>query len=316
VYRPVEPRVIAGPELNASIDQVQASLIGTDVEVKLRTSALPGTRLRGVKLASIWAEPCSEGVAQTNVERDGAYESEGPLALDGPHTLTLTFVKPWSGHNDLQSPLRASTALDLELDSASGQRCQRLPFSADAPERVSADAPERSFRPDPQRVGFLLGFGARAFPIDTTSAPGIEPAGTGFMRIGGATDASRLWLELAGGGADRHGIFQLAPGGDTQLVGGERWGLTGGFAYDFVFSVARKEAGLPTGHNYFLHGPRLTPALWLDPFSHSSPYPGFQPAHRVTYFELEVPVSGWFGARGAPDFVIVPGIGLGFHVTL
>ncbi|HEY4158859.1 MAG TPA: hypothetical protein VGM29_12210, partial [Polyangiaceae bacterium] len=103
---------------------------------------------------------------------------------------------------------------------------------------------------------------------------------------------------------------------DTELVGGDRWGLTGGFAYDFVFSFARtNKQGVRKGRNYFLHGPRLTPALWFDPFSHSSPFPGFEAAHRRLYFELEAPVSAWFGARGAPDLVVVPSIGLSFHVT-
>src|SRR5262249_35148035 len=122
--------------------------------------------------------------------------------------------------------------------------------------------------------------------------------------------SAELWV-----GADSPGRFGLAgfsAVGDRVLWQRGAWGIRGGVAYDLVL-VAQIGSGL----QYVLHGPRLTPALTWAPFSTASSYPGFPLGQRNHFFELEVPVSGWFGAgTGAPRFVVVPGVGLNFHLVL
>ena len=305
-YVPQKPRIVETPRMNAAADRVSVTFqAGTTVT--LRSGARPGTALRGAKLTSVRAPRCETGVAFGSVLKDGTLETEGPIDISGSHELELDFPGQL-GAESLKSPLRGSSAVDLEIESSDGTSCVRVP--------LGADMPERTWKLDPWSAGLLFGGGARFFPASTTPTSGVTPLGVGVIRIGAGAEGGRLWTETWLGSDLPGDFFMLgfSAGGDRPLWSDGPWAVTGGLAYDLVFSYRLNDRPAPL--TYFLHGPRITPALTWAPFSDASSYPGFPLGRRTMYFELELPIAGWFGTRGAPDFTIVPGIGVNYYLTL
>lgn len=301
-YLPREPHLVEAPSIHVVADRVSISFGRVRATVDLLTAALPGVRLRSAKLASIRTEPCAGGLPFETIRVDGTDVHEGPVDIAGNRDIEVTFS---SGSDALRSPLRGSTALDLETDSPGGAGCIRVP--------LGADVAERTWRPDPTSVGFTFGLGARAYPAAGAYSEAASPVAMAVERLGGASERGTLYVELAvGASAPGHfGISTFGVGGDRVLWTHGVWGFTGGVAYDVVLS-----SRIGVGLQYVLHGPRLTPALTWSPLSSTTSAPGFPNGRRSHYFALEVPVSGWFGTGGAPAFVLSPGVGLTFYLTM
>jgi hypothetical protein len=305
-YFPTKPQHAFGPRINAVVDRVSIGF-ASSATVELRSGALPNTSLRGARLASLETKPCTTGVDLFMIERDGTVETEGPVDLGGSHELRITFGGPAAGYDPAKSPLLGSAAVDLEIESPDGRACLRLPLAAAGPERV--------WKPDPRSAGLLLEMGGRFYPLSMRSN-GVEPVGSFVLRLGGGSESARGFAEMWGGSNanDAFRTLGLAAGGDRTLWSSSGWSMAVGLAYDAVFVY--RMGPQPAPLEYVLHGPRLTPSLMWAPFSQDSRYPGFPLGRRTVYFELEMPVSGWFGTRGAPAFTFVPGAGFHVAVTL
>lgn len=305
-YFPPEPRHAFGPRINAVVDRISIGFAAS-VTVDLRSGALPGTLLRGARLASLGTKPCATGIELLEIERDGVVEPEGPLDLGGSHELRIAFGGGAAGNDPEKSPLRGSAAIDLEIESAGTRACLRLP--------LAAEASGRTWQPDPRSAGLLLELGGRFYPAAIHSN-GIEPVGSFVLRLGGGSETARGFAEMWGGGnaQDSFRMLGLAAGGDRTLWSSNGWSMAVGLGYDAVWVY--RTGPRPAPLEYFLHGPRLTPSLMWAPFSQKSRYPGFPLGRRTVYLELEAPVSGWFGTRGAPAFTFVPGVGFHLAVTL
>lgn len=258
-------------------------------------AALPHTRLVGATLARVESKPCTRGSEFGALVNDESFVSEGPLELGGRHELELVFPRRL-GEDE---PLRRPSAVDLALEAPGWRGCVRVPLGA--------------FEPEATSTGYLVGVGGRAFPISTTNRTGVVPIGAALVRMGGVNEQGRLFGEVWGGGdAHQHsGYLGLGLAGDRPLWARGRWGLTYGLAYEAVLTY-RLHDDQSSSLEYVLHGPRITPALSFAPLSPDSRYAGFPLGRRTALLELEVPVSGWFGTRGAPAFTLVVGMGLDF----
>jgi hypothetical protein len=292
------------PRINAVVDRIS---IGFDssATVELRTGALPGTLLRGARLASVRTKACKSGIGLLEIERDGTVEPEGPVDIGGSHTFRIAFGGTAAGNEPAKIPLREAAAVDLEVESRDGIACLRVP--------LAADTSERTWKPNPRSAGPLMSMGGRFYPAATKTSD-IEPVGSLVLRVGGGSDTARGFAEMWGG-SNAHDTFRmigLAGGGDATLWRAGRLSMTMGLAYEvvLVYPVGPRPAPL----EYVLHGPRLTPAFIWAPFTQKSSYPGFPLGRRTVYFELELPIAGWFGTGDAPSFLIVPGAG--FHIGL
>jgi hypothetical protein len=307
--------VVTGPRVNAVAIGVTTSAFSGGATVRLLSTALPQTFLRAAHLASIRAEPCSGGVAFVatdtgtgpffGIERDGVQVTQGPLDIGGQHELALWFQSQdvWAA---LKTPLRGSSAVDLDVEFPGGHDCLRVP--------LGADSPESRWKPNPTSPAFLFAIGARAFPFSGAVRAAAEPIAAAYERLGTTSEAGDLFVEGWGGGSTNFGFLALGAGGNRVIWSEGPWSLTAGAAYEVVFSIHAD----PSSHalDYVLHGPRLTPALTWSPLATKMNYPGFPLGRRSHGFELELPVSGWFGTGvGAPTFVLAPGVGVNFHLV-
>src|SRR4051812_39494675 len=119
-YEAAPPRVATHPAVNMAVYGM-AMTFGPNVEVRLSSSGLAGTLLRGAKLASLSSEPCSEGVEFDRIESDGIERLEGPLDLHGAHDLVVAFFHAGSSVTE-------PSAVDIELDTPTGRSCTRVPL--------------------------------------------------------------------------------------------------------------------------------------------------------------------------------------------
>jgi hypothetical protein len=299
--------------VNAIAERVSIGFIGS-ASVKVRATALDGTRLRAARITSIRREPCATGQtfvldwaagAWFGIERDGVTQTEGPVDISGSHELDFAFANPRDPSGALRSPLRGSSAIDLQVDSPQGQECVRVP--------LGADAPERTWSPDPDEVGFLWSIGGRAFPDSGLFRPGVAPIASLVERLGVMTQGGAYFGEISVGGGPQFAFIGFGVGGNRVLWSEETVAFTAGLAYEVAMSIGQTpEAGL----QYVMHGPRVTPAFSWFPFSRVTSYPGFPPGRRTPFFELEFPLGIWFGTGGAPAIAFVPGVGLSFHLAL
>ncbi|HEY4158238.1 MAG TPA: hypothetical protein VGM29_09080, partial [Polyangiaceae bacterium] len=196
-YRPTTERVVTGANVRVSLDRATfQALGGANTELELRVAGLPGVVLKNATLASSDDEPCENGVPFIDVYRDGAVVLLPPIELAGAHRLRLVF----NGRDTTDGALKKASSLDLELTSAAGVSCQRVPLGAD-----KRDVAWRLEAPDP---GLLASLGARAFPFRTSSVRGFEPLWTANVREGAVLGKNRVWLEVQGG-TDRSGDYTL-----------------------------------------------------------------------------------------------------------
>jgi hypothetical protein len=267
------------------------------VTAELRTNGGPRSSLRGAKLAPAVSEPCTSGPDFIAVELDGVEQSEGPVDLQGPHDLALTFV------DDSTQVLRHPVAIDLDLGDARTSRCARVPLI------VGRDAPDWKLMES--SAGFLFNVVGRAYPFSTTSSVGVQPVGSFGMRLGVGFGDYRVWSELLGAGTRTFGYADLvlAVGADRTVWEQGRLAFLFGAAYDFVFNLYRAPGAERADSRYFLHGPRLTPSLSYT-FLRTGTIPSLPVGRRTLYAEIETPVSLWFGTNDAPRTVLVPGVGL------
>jgi len=134
------------------------------------------------------------------------------------------------------------------------------------------------------------------------------------MRFGAGSQLVRVWGEGTLGAVRPDGLFIGASAGvDRILWATPRLWQWAGPGYDVVFT---RPVGKESSVQYVLHGPRLSTSLAFAPISIGPSYAGFPAGRRTLSFELELSVAGWFGTRGAPDFIVVPGAGLNVHLTL
>jgi hypothetical protein len=297
-YRVSNPEVLERGPARFAIDEVRANALERrEVEVSLRSGARAGTSLRQASLARPAIAPCQARSSFSRIDADGVEQTEGPLELGGSHRLHLVFVDP--AGNLSRGPL----ALDLELgpgDSA----CARLPLFG------TAGAP--SYRLDDTSAGALLSVGGRGlFPVTNTSHDGIGALALVVMRLGAAFGPNRLWGEFAGGTSTAHGYSDivLAFGGDHTLWQSGLVSFALGGAYEGVFELYRAPGAKSSAQRYFLHGPRVTPSLTLSLVS-SAQFHDLPAGRRTLALELEAPTALWFGADGAPEGTLAPGVGL------
>ena len=308
-YHPVSPRVTHGKRVNTSFEGASLQWLGAKhFEVETRVATSPGTALLDARLALLDGPPCENGVLFIDVYKDDVVQPEGPVDIAGRHRMRFVF----NGKDAVDGPLHGATAIDLLVRSKDGTSCERIP--------LAADEPELTWELDASSAGFYVATGARLFPIETTTAVGLEPLWTAFLREGATFGENRLWFEVSGG-LDQAGDFAVAVlsvGGDRVLWQGERWVLALGLSYDLGVTGPVDQRDAPA--RYGVHGPRLTPSLAWSPFNLTR-IPGFPGGRRNGYIELELPVSGWFAVQGSgaptpPTFVIVPGIGLSISYAL
>lgn len=308
-YHPVSPRVTHGKRVNMSFEGASLQWLGgKHFEVETRVAASAGTALLEARLAPLEGPPCERGVLFIDVYKDDGAQPEGPVDIAGRHRMRFVF----NGKEAVDGPLDDATAIDLLVQSKDGTSCERIP--------LAAEEPELTWELDASSAGFYVAAGARMFPLQTTTAVGLEPLWTAFLREGATFGDNRLWFEVSGG-LDRTGDFTVAVmsvGGDRVLWQGERWVLALGLSYDLGVTGPVENGDTPA--RYGVHGPRLTPSIAWSPFD-LMPIAGFPAGRRNGYIELELPVSGWFAVQGSgapppPTFVIVPGIGLNISYAM
>jgi hypothetical protein len=294
-YDAVPPRVVTHPAVNMAAYRMSMALAPT-VEVRLSSTALEGTSLRGAKLAPISSDPCSAGLAFDRIESDGVERVEGPLDLAGAHALTLAFYR-------VGSAVTEPSAIDLELDTPTGRSCTRVPLRG-------AEGPAWKLHDDAS-PGFSISLGGRGFPVSTTSSWGVMPLFFIDERLGAAFGPHRIWFEFAGGPGRTTGYADivLAAGADRALLEAGRLALMLGAGYEVVWNVYKAPGEQRSSQRYVLHGPRLTPSLSFT-FLENVPRIGLPAGRRTFYAELEMPTSVWFGTGDAPPTTFVPGLGL------
>jgi hypothetical protein len=296
-----EPRVIAGRHANAMAHELSGSaLVPETASVTMLVGAAAETRLKGATLATA-SSPLCQGTHQFQaVHEDGAFQPQGPLDITGSHSLEFYFK---SG-DPTRSPWAPGTAVDLELETPESAECLRVPV-------ISTEAGSSQWMMDPTSAGILTEDGVRLFPFRVASTSSIAPAWTIFTRLGAAFGSSRLWAEFSGGndGSRQHGDVILSAGGDRVFLETGRWAVGVGGAYDLVWNL---DIHPKSSFRYFLHGPRLTPALSFLPFPLRSSNTGLPFGRRNAFIELELPLSVWFGTGEAPG--VVPSAGAGLSI--
>jgi hypothetical protein len=294
-YDAAPPRVVTHPAINMAAYRMAIAWVPT-VEVRLQSSALEGTVLRGAKLAPLSSDPCSAGVDFDRIEADGIERLEGPLDLRGNHDLDVSFYKAGS-------IVTEPSAVDLELDTPTGRSCTRVPLRG-------AESPDWTVHRD-SSPGLSISVGTRGFPISTTSTVGVEPLWFLDERLGAAFGPYRIWTEFAGGPGRTtgYGDIVLAIGADRAVVEAGRFAFMLGAGYEVVWNVYKAPGEERSSQRYAFHGPRVTPSFSYT-FLNDLPRIGLPAGRRTFYAELEMPTSVWFGTGDAPHTTLVPGLGL------
>jgi hypothetical protein len=287
----------------------RGSAEGVDVEIvevpsskfsaKLTVRAPPGTMLVRGLLVTAKAEPCREGIRDSGLEVDGQLKWLRPTAVEGSHTVNLTFPSSAAA-----SILSDASAIDLVLSRGESAFCVRTLFAGAAPELAWDKHPVASggysfrlyypLRPvgsvsngwafeqafggivGPMRLMGTLGVGAASCEGHCP----VEDRGVGFFWIPLRFSTDAYIYETRGFGINAEGGYQLTPSFRGQAD-----------------NTTRTETS---------HGPRLA----LRFAATAVPEPGWPGGGRFASFGFEVFVAEWMAITNSSDHSFLWGLGV------